>query len=158
MAETVEPLESFKDCWSTFRRQVLRMLAKTPGTPEETAELLKSRDALLLRLRRLKKSEDGESMPAQIGMLLDRLQSYPTFESLSDARVSELERLVKEAEERIGSWLAGMERKTVYQISVAGEDRRERIKRIAWAVGAFVGFTVFLTAAAIQIFLNRSMR
>ncbi len=158
MTETVEPLESFKDCWSTFRRQVLRMLAKTPWSPEETLELVKSRDALLLRLRRLKKSEDGESMPAQIGMLLDRLQSYQTFDSLSDARVGELEGLVKEAEDRIASWVAGMERKTVYQISVAGEDRRERVKRIAWAAAAFVGFTVFLTAAAVQIFLNRSMR
>lgn len=157
MAEPVEPLESFRDCWSTFRRQVLSLLAK-PCTPEEATELIKSRDALLLRLRRLRKADEGASMPAQIGMLVEQLQGFSSFDSLSDAKTAQLEELVKDGEQRIQSWYAGLERKTVYQISVADKERRERLWRTGLAAAAFVGLTALMAAATIQIYLNRSIR
>lgn len=157
MAETVEPLESFKDCWTTFRRQALGMMAG-PCTPEEAQELLKSRDALLLRLRRLRKSDEGHTMPPAIGLLLEQLQSYASFASLSDARATQLNELVRDGESRISAWYAGIERKTVYQVSVAKKDGQERIRRMVLAAGAFIGLTVLMSAATIQIFLNRSIR
>lgn len=157
MAETVDPLESFVDCWKTFRRQALNLLAK-PCTPEEAAELLKSRDALLLRLRRLRKSEEGHTMPTQIGMVLEQLQKYSAFDSLSDAMTARLEEIVKDAEQRISAWTAGVERKTVYQISVAEKERKERARRVALAVAAFAGLVTLMCAATIQVYLNRSIR
>ncbi len=157
MAESVEPLESFVDCWRTFRRQALNLLAK-PCTPEEAAELLKSRDALLLRLRRLRKSDEGHTMPAQIGMVLEQLQSYSTFETLTDARTAKLEELVKDGEQRIAAWTAGIERKTVYQVSVADKERRERVRRIVTAAAAFAVLVFLMSGATIQIYLNRSIR
>lgn len=157
MAESVEPLESFKDCWSTFRRQALNLLAK-PSTQEEAVELAKSRDALLLRLRRLRKSEEGHTMPAQIGMLLEQLQGFTSFSSLTDAKTAQLEELVREGEQRISAWYSGIERKTVYQISVAEKERRDGVRRVALAAAAFIGLTVLMSAATIQIYLNRSIR
>lgn len=156
MTEAVEPLESFKDCWSTFRRQALGLLAR-PVTPEEAAELIKSRDALLLRLRRLKRSADGGSVPAALSLGLERLQTYATFESLSDARTTELEHLVKEGETRISAWVAGIERKTVYQLSVADKENRERVRRMLLAAAAFGGLVLLMAGATIQIYLNRSI-
>ena len=158
MAETVAPLESFKDCWSTFRRQALNLLTTTPSTPEEATELLKSRDALLLRLRRLRKSDEGTSMPTAIGIGVEQLQEYTSFDSLSDARSARLAELVGETEGRIAAWYAGMERKTVYQISVAERESRDRIRRLALAGAAFVGLVALMTGAVIQIFLNRSIQ
>ena len=157
MAETVEPLESFKDCWTTFRRQALGMMDR-PCTPEEAQELLKSRDALLLRLRRLKKSEEGQSLPASIGILLDQLKSYTSFESLSDAKATQLSELVRDGENRISAWYAGIERKTVYQVSVAQKESRERVGRMILAAGLFIGLAALMSAATIQIYLNRSIR
>lgn len=157
MTESVEPLESFVDCWRTFRRQATNLLAK-PCTPEEAAELLKSRDALLLRLRRLRKSEDGHTMPAQIGMVLEQLQTYTAFDTLTDARTAKLETIVKDGEQRISAWTAGIERKTIYQVSVADKERRERIWRIVTAAAAFVGLTILMSGATMQIYLNRSIR
>ena len=157
MTEAVEPLESFKDCWMTFRRQALGLLAH-PYTPEEAAELLKSRDALLLRLRRLKKADEDFSLPAALVMGVEQLQGFASFESLSDAKTAELEHLVKEGELKIQTWMAGIERKTVYQISVAEKERREGIRRVVLAAAAFVGLVALMAAATIQTYLNRSIR
>jgi hypothetical protein len=156
MTEPVEPLESFKDCWTTFRRQALSLLA-SPCTPEEAVELLKSRDALLLRLRRLKKSDEGRTLPAALALGLEQLQTYTSFESLSDAKISQLEHLVKEAELKIQSWAAGIERKTVYQISVADKERRDQTRRVITAAVGFTGLVALMAAATIQIYLNRSI-
>lgn len=157
MAESVEPLESFRDCWSTFRRQALAMLAK-PCSPEEAQELLKSRDALLLRLRRLRKSDEGSSMPKSIILTIEPLQSFASFDSLSDAKTAQLEDLVRDGEIRIQAWFAGIERKTVYQISVTEKENRDRVRRTAMAAAAFVALTALMSAATIQIYLNRSIR
>lgn len=156
MTQTIEPLESFKDCWITFRRQAMGLLASA-RTSEEAAELLKSRDALLLRLRRLKRSDEGRTLPTALVVGLEQLQGFTSFQDLTDARISELEDLVKEAEQRIGAWTAGIERKTVYQISVADKDRRDRTRRMIFAALAFGGLVLLMTAAAIQTYLNRSI-
>lgn len=156
MTEAVEPLESFKDCWITFRRQAQGLLAG-PVTPEEAIELLKSRDALLLRLRRLKKTADGNSVPTALAVGIERLQTFVSFDSLSDAKTSELEHLVKEGEARISAWTSGIERKTVYQISVAEKDSREQVRRIIFAAAAFGGLVLLMAGATIQIYLNRSI-
>lgn len=156
MTQSVEPLESFRDCWSTFRRQALALLA-SPCTPEEAVELIKSRDALLLRLRRLKRSDEGRALPSALAVGLERLQGFASFDNLSDAQTQELEHLLKDADQRISAWTAGIERKTVYQISVAEKERRDQVRRIVLAAAAFAALVFLMTGATIQTYLNRSL-
>jgi len=150
-----ELIDSFKDCWQTFRKQCHRLAGDHPLSPAEEVEFLRTKEALLQRYGQIKSSDLGPGLPEALSESIEFLGRYQTFSTLSDAQLEAFKETGATAEREMVSWLNGLRRKDVFKHSLVKKKRREGIHRFVTVPVLFFALSVLLLVLGIRFFLNR---
>lgn len=153
--EPLELVDSFRDCWQTFRKQCQRLIGDSRFTPEEEEEFLKTREALLERYQRIQESPLGSNLPEGLTECLARLDEIEKVSTLSDRQLDGFKEAARSCEGEIESWLESLRRKDLFKESLLKKKRKEGILQYLTVPVAFIALSALLLFLGIRFYLNR---
>lgn len=151
----VDSLESFKEVWTTFVRNFVRLTGQSEIDPNDEVAFLEFKNALFERYQRLKGSGSIGDAPKDFVAGVESLAGLQSLSSLSDEQLSSWKEAIQRAGYELDHWLEGI-RIQHAKLAELRKSRRHENFKVFFMVPAFFGMLVALFVFfGLKFFLNR---
>ena len=153
--ETVQTLQSFRDLWGTFVRNLSRLINQKTIQADDERSFLEIKRALIHRYQALQEAGEMDGSPDGFAKRMDLLAGFNRISSLSDDQLKSLKEIVQTVDQQLDEWFENVKREDNFLDQVE-KDKRRHSWRVFFMIPVFFGTLVLLFVVfGVRFFLNR---